>query len=184
MTGETSRRRRAAFAGRYEPAAPTSKSGPGPRLRQGTVQRRDGRSKLMMRQRSERIPARCQPLPREGLRGLCCLADVSDSKGPLVVADDSACACRRTAPAIQARMSWSFAVSARWLDSNTRFYVVHADYEIDLSTKNARRFRKQLTPFIDHAPRLSRAVPWSRARAGGAAGRCGGGRASARSPRV
>jgi hypothetical protein len=33
-----------------------------------------------------------------------------------------------------------------------RFGIDAADYEIDLSAKNPRRFRKQLAPFIEHAP--------------------------------
>ena len=49
------------------------------------------------------------------------------------------------------------------LDSGTatetvRFGIDGADLEIDLSAKNARRFRKQLAPFIEHARRASRGV--------------------------
>ena len=37
-------------------------------------------------------------------------------------------------------------------DETVRFGLGGADYEIDLSAKNARAFRKQLTPLIEHAP--------------------------------
>ena len=37
-----------------------------------------------------------------------------------------------------------------------RFGVDSAEYEIDLSTKNAAAFRKKLAPFIDHARRAGR----------------------------
>ena len=36
-------------------------------------------------------------------------------------------------------------------DETVRFGFEGAEYEIDLSTKNARAFRNQLTPFIEHA---------------------------------
>jgi hypothetical protein len=36
-------------------------------------------------------------------------------------------------------------------DEAVRFSFGGAAYEIDLSTKNAAAFRKQLAPFIDHA---------------------------------
>jgi hypothetical protein len=37
-----------------------------------------------------------------------------------------------------------------------RFAIGGAEYEIDLSKKNARAFRKQLAPFIEHARRAGR----------------------------
>ncbi len=36
-------------------------------------------------------------------------------------------------------------------DQTVRFGLLGADYEIDLSSKNASTFRGQLTPFIEHA---------------------------------
>jgi hypothetical protein len=36
-------------------------------------------------------------------------------------------------------------------DVTLRFGIGGAEYEIDLSTKNANKFRRQLAPFIDHA---------------------------------
>src|SRR5262245_13443993 len=38
-------------------------------------------------------------------------------------------------------------------DETVRFGLEDPDYEIDLSSKNACAFRKQLTPFIEHARR-------------------------------
>src|SRR6266576_2478011 len=37
-----------------------------------------------------------------------------------------------------------------------RFGIGGSEYEIDLSEKNARAFRKQLAPFIEHARRAGR----------------------------
>jgi Lsr2 len=49
-------------------------------------------------------------------------------------------------------------------DETVRFSFSGAAYEIDLSTKNAAAFRKQLAPFIDHARRAGRGgLPASRA---------------------
>ncbi len=42
-------------------------------------------------------------------------------------------------------------------DETVRFAFGGAEYEIDLNKKNARAFRKQLAPFIDHARRAGRA---------------------------
>jgi hypothetical protein len=39
-------------------------------------------------------------------------------------------------------------------DETVRFGLGGADYEIDLSTKNANAFRRQLAPFIEHARRV------------------------------
>jgi hypothetical protein len=41
-------------------------------------------------------------------------------------------------------------------DTTVRFGVDGAEYEIDLSTKNAAAFRRKLAPFIDHARRAGR----------------------------
>jgi len=43
-------------------------------------------------------------------------------------------------------------------DETMRFGFEGADYEIDLSSKNARAFRKQLTPFIEHARKAGRGL--------------------------
>jgi len=43
-------------------------------------------------------------------------------------------------------------------DETVRFGIDGADYEIYLSSKNARRFRKQVTPFIEHARKASRGL--------------------------
>jgi len=41
-------------------------------------------------------------------------------------------------------------------DETVRFELGGAEYEIDLSKKNARAFRKQLAPFIEHARKAGR----------------------------
>jgi hypothetical protein len=41
-------------------------------------------------------------------------------------------------------------------NETVRFGVDSAEYEIDLSKKNAAAFRKKLAPFIDHARRAGR----------------------------
>ena len=41
-------------------------------------------------------------------------------------------------------------------DETMRFALGGAEYEIDLSKKNARRFRRQLAPFVEHARRAGR----------------------------
>jgi len=41
-------------------------------------------------------------------------------------------------------------------DETMRFAVGGAAYEIDLNKKNARAFRKQLAPFVEHARRAGR----------------------------
>ena|SRR5947209_1533342 len=41
-------------------------------------------------------------------------------------------------------------------NETVRFAFGGAEYEIDLNKKNARAFRKQLAPFIDHARRAGR----------------------------
>jgi nucleoid-associated protein Lsr2 len=42
-------------------------------------------------------------------------------------------------------------------DETVRFGIGGTEYEIDLNKKNAARFRKELTPFIEHARRAGRA---------------------------
>ena len=44
-------------------------------------------------------------------------------------------------------------------DETVRFAFGGAEYEIDLSTKNAAAFRKQLAPFIEHARKTGRGQP-------------------------
>jgi len=41
-------------------------------------------------------------------------------------------------------------------DQTLRFAVDGTEYEIDLSKKNARAFRKQLAPFLEHARKAGR----------------------------
>ena len=41
-------------------------------------------------------------------------------------------------------------------EETVRFGLGGAEYEIDLSKRNARAFRKQLAPFIDHARKTGR----------------------------
>jgi hypothetical protein len=41
-------------------------------------------------------------------------------------------------------------------DETVRFAIGGADYEIDLSKKNAATFRQQLAPFIEHARKVGR----------------------------
>jgi hypothetical protein len=40
-------------------------------------------------------------------------------------------------------------------DETVRFGLDGAEYEIDLSGKNARKFRKRLAPFVEHAHRVA-----------------------------
>jgi hypothetical protein len=54
-------------------------------------------------------------------------------------------------------------------DETIRFAFGGAAYEIDLSTKNATAFRKELVPFIEHARTAGRSQPRPRRRT--AAGR-------------
>jgi hypothetical protein len=42
-------------------------------------------------------------------------------------------------------------------DETVRFAFGGADYEIDLSKKNASAFRKKLAPFVEHARKAGRA---------------------------
>jgi hypothetical protein len=41
-------------------------------------------------------------------------------------------------------------------DETVRFGLGNSEYEIDLNKKNARTFRKQLAPFIEHARKAGR----------------------------
>lgn len=41
-------------------------------------------------------------------------------------------------------------------DGTLRFGLGSSEYEIDLSEKNVKRFRKQLSPFIEHARKVGR----------------------------
>ncbi len=41
-------------------------------------------------------------------------------------------------------------------DETVRFGLGGAQYEIDLNTKNAQAFRRQLAPFVEHARRAGR----------------------------
>jgi hypothetical protein len=41
-------------------------------------------------------------------------------------------------------------------DETVRFTVGGSEYEIDLNKKNAKAFRKQLAPFVDHARKAGR----------------------------
>jgi nucleoid-associated protein Lsr2 len=41
-------------------------------------------------------------------------------------------------------------------DETVRFGLGGAEYEIDLNKKNARAFRKQLAPFVEHARKAGR----------------------------
>jgi hypothetical protein len=58
-------------------------------------------------------------------------------------------------------------------DETVRFGFGGADYEIDLSTKNAAAFRKQLARFIDHARKAGRAQPPRSARSAASRQRSG-----------
>ena len=49
-------------------------------------------------------------------------------------------------------------------DETVRFGLGGAEYEIDLSSKNARAFRKQLAPFVEHARKAGRGQPRRSAR--------------------
>ena len=42
-------------------------------------------------------------------------------------------------------------------DETLRFHLGAAEYEIDLNAKNARAFRRQLAPFVEHARQEGRA---------------------------
>src|SRR5215831_16263996 len=58
-------------------------------------------------------------------------------------------------------------------EETVRFGVGGAEYEIDLSKKNARAFRKQLAPFVEHARRAGRGQRRRPARTAPGRGRAG-----------
>ena len=58
-------------------------------------------------------------------------------------------------------------------NETVRFAFDGAEYEIDLNNKNARAFRKQLTPFIDHARKAGRGPRRRAARPGTSRDRSG-----------
>jgi hypothetical protein len=51
-------------------------------------------------------------------------------------------------------------------DETVRFGVGGTEYEIDLNKKNARAFRKQLAPFVEHARKAGRGPRRGSARTG------------------
>ena len=65
-------------------------------------------------------------------------------------------------------------------DETLRFAFGGADYEIDLSKKNAAKFRKQLAPFVEHARRAGRAQSRRPARTAASRQRSGDIRAGAK----
>jgi hypothetical protein len=65
-------------------------------------------------------------------------------------------------------------------DETVRFVLGGAEYEIDLSTKNATAFRKKLAPFIEHARKAGRGQRRRPGRAASSRERSGGIRAWAK----
>lgn len=65
-------------------------------------------------------------------------------------------------------------------DETMRFGLGGAEYEIDLSKKNARAFRKQLAPFVEHARKAGRGSRGRPQRTGSVRARSGAIRAWAR----
>jgi hypothetical protein len=65
-------------------------------------------------------------------------------------------------------------------DQTVRFAFGGAEYEIDLSKKNAAAFRKQLVPFIEHARKAGRVSSRRPARTAASRQRSGGIRAWAK----
>ena len=65
-------------------------------------------------------------------------------------------------------------------DETIRFAFGGAEYEIDLSTKNATAFRKKLAPFIEHARKAGRGQRRRSARTSSSRERSGGIRAWAK----
>jgi nucleoid-associated protein Lsr2 len=61
-----------------------------------------------------------------------------------------------------------------------RFGIDGSEYEIDLNKKNARAFRRQLAPFIEHARRAGRGQRRRPVRTSSSRGRSGGIRAWAK----
>jgi hypothetical protein len=66
-------------------------------------------------------------------------------------------------------------------DETVRFGIGGAEYEIDLSNKNATAFRWQLAPFIDHARKTGRGQRRRPGRSASSRERSGGIRAWAKS---
>jgi Lsr2 len=66
-------------------------------------------------------------------------------------------------------------------DETVRFGIGGAEYEIDLSNKNATAFRRQLAPFIDHARKTGRGQRRRPRRSASSRDRSGGIRAWAKS---
>ena len=66
-------------------------------------------------------------------------------------------------------------------DETVRFGIGGAEYEIDLSNKNATAFRRQLAPFIDHARKTGRGQRRRPRRSASSRDRGGGIRAWAKS---
>jgi hypothetical protein len=58
-------------------------------------------------------------------------------------------------------------------DETVRFAFGGAEYEIDLSKKNAKAFRKQLAPFIEHARKAGRGQARRQSRASASRERSG-----------
>jgi hypothetical protein len=58
-------------------------------------------------------------------------------------------------------------------DETVRFAFDGVEYEIDLNKKNAREFRKQFAPFLDHARKAGRGPRRRAARAGASRDRSG-----------
>jgi hypothetical protein len=65
-------------------------------------------------------------------------------------------------------------------DETMRFAIGGSQYEIDLSEKNARTFRKGLAPFVEHARKAGRGQPRRSARSSAARERSAGIRAWAK----
>jgi hypothetical protein len=66
-------------------------------------------------------------------------------------------------------------------DETLRFGLDGSEYEIDLSSKNATAFRRQLAPFIDHARKTGRGQRHRPGRSASSRERSGGIRAWAKS---
>jgi len=66
-------------------------------------------------------------------------------------------------------------------DETVRFGIGGAEYEIDLSNKNATAFRRQLAPFVDHARKTGRGQRRRPGRSTSSRDRSGGIRAWAKS---
>jgi hypothetical protein len=58
-------------------------------------------------------------------------------------------------------------------DETLRFGLGGSEYEIDLSKKNASRFRRQIAPYIEHARRAGRGQRRRPVRTGSGRGRSG-----------